>query len=442
MITREYTAAGDYSDYSSGSGSMSWSHTSSGGSDCVVLIGIGFDPDLATTTSKRVNNTAVVTYGGSPAMFVGFCDLGVNNSYGGTAWWYAIWNPPTGAQTVSVTVTTASSYGHTLHGTSVSYRGVRSIHRVDSIGGTGSTTGTITVQSATGRKLVHIGSTSATTVSSYSQNQLYVETTNQAVVIGDADGASSVTFSWSRGSSGSYGSVVVELVPLEESGIIGLCSIGEGARSTGSSSSLGTSWTHQTNSGGAGYIVAIVGVVISVSSNSSDTTCSVTYGGEAMSQIALVLNGSSTSRSAVGIYQLASPPTGNVTVSVTTGGASTKAGVSGMSVIYDNVRYYADSGSIANMSLSISNVIPGMRAISVTGNNSSITSQTASDTFELYRDDGGSISGVGDHISMLDTVGNSGGSVALSNNGSSSSPIAQTIVLYPNIYGGNFLQLL
>jgi hypothetical protein len=421
-ITHEFTAGGSIVDVpSTTSTSMSWSHTSSGGSDCVVLIGFAMSPDLTSSNHNRAMWTANVTYGGVDAMFVGYNNLGTSDSLG-ACYWFAMQNLPSGM-------------GQILHGTSVSYRGVRGIHQVLSQNGSGST-GTITVASSAGRKLVHVGATSGSTANSYSQNQRYVETTNQSVIIGDADGSASVTFSWNRGTSGSYGSCVVELVPVDEpQNVVTIRSIGQGERSTGSSTTLATSWTHNYDNNFASYPVAVVAVAISIGS-SIGITCSVTYGGQAMTELVLSQLGSGTTRNATGFYYLAFPPTGTSTINVTTGGDGTKYAIIGESIIYENVQSLTDIGNVASLSVNVTGTTPGIQLLSVVANGAALSSPNQT---ELLRE-GSSVTGTGDYGLIQSAVG-TGGTVNFAVSGTASTPNSQFMQLNPNYYNRDLMQL-
>lgn len=435
-ITHEYTGAGDYEDVSGGAGgTISWSHTSSGGSDCIVMIGFGYMPDVNTTSSNRKNNTATVTYGGSHAMFIGYSGVNDSDQFG-NIYWYAVQNPPSGTQTVSVSMTTASGLGHTLAGNSISYRGVRGIHRVDSFGDAGSTA-SITSSSTTGRKLVHAGANSGTTVSSYNQNMRYSSTTSQSVVLGDANGASSVTFSWSRGGTGGYGSVVVELVPVDEpQSVVTMRSIGEAARNTGSSSTLGASWIHRHDASLASYTLAVVAVTVSVGSGGETSTCSVTFGGQSMTQLVWTTNGSGSSQNAVGFFYTSFPPTGNNTVSVTTGGGGTKYAVLGESIIYENVLSLANVGSVASLGVDVTGTSVGTQLVMATVNAASIDNASKN---ELYSN-GSVASGSGDYGLIQTSVG-TGGTVNFTMDGTASVPMSQVMQVNPNRYNRDFLQM-
>jgi hypothetical protein len=368
-------------------------------------------------------------------MFVGACNKGDSDNIG-AVYWFAIQNPPTGTQTVQVNMTLSSGLGQILHGTSVSYTGVRGIHQVDVESGS-SSTGTITTSSVPGRKLVHVGGNSGGPASSYSQNQLYTDFLNQSVIIGDADGASSVTFSWSIGATRSYGSCVLELVPVDEpQRFVTIRSIGEGGRTTGSSGSLGTSWSHTYDGNFASFPVAVVGVAVSVGS-STGITCSVTYGGQAMTELVLSQAGSGSTRNAVGFYYLVFPPTGNSTVSVTTGGDGTKYAVFGESIIYENVESVADIGNVASLSANVTGTTVGTRIASIVANGLSLSS---SNQYDLYHE-GSSVTGSGDYAVMQEAVG-TGGTMTFSVSGSSSVPNSQFIQINPNYYNRDFLQLL
>lgn len=432
-ITHEFTGSGGYDDVPAfGNGSMSWSHTSGGGSDCIVVIGFAMVADITNSSSNRKIYTPTVTYGSESAMFIGYSRLNASDNFG-AVYWFALQNPPSGTQTVTVNVAYGAGTGQTLQGSSVSYRGVRSIHQVYQYNGTGSPA-SFNVSSVVGRKLVQVGAHSGTSTTGYSQNQLYRGSNTQSVIMGDADGASSVTFQYYK-SGTSYGTCVIELVPSEEHSVVGIRSIGRAARLSGSSTTLSTSWVHVHQGAYASMVVAIVAVQLSMGDGTT-TTCSVTFGGQAMTELVLTLAGTSVTRNAVGFYYLVNPPSGSSTVSVSTGGDMTKYAVLGESIVYDNVRSLADAGNVPALAVNVTGTPVGSQllAVSANGNNLTGTQKT-----ELFRD-GSGITGAGDYGSVQIAIG-TGGTVTFDSAGTDSVASTQVMELMPNIYKNNFFSM-
>lgn len=199
---------------------------------------------------------------------------------------------------------------------------------------------------------------------------------------------------------------------------------GAGAVSTGAA----ISWTHTIGTKSISTYV-LVGVEISVSSNSTATTCTATYGGVAMTLLsgALTLLGSSTNRSAVGIFYLNDPASGAQTVTVTPGGASTKARVAANSVSYNGCQYgqTLTQQSAASLTLSATSVLNGFDfAVSVNGVAISSPTQTQQYLNTV------SVSGVGDSILIQDAAG-TGSSISFSSSGTATTPETLAVVLTP-----------
>lgn len=186
------------------------------------------------------------------------------------------------------------------------------------------------------------------------------------------------------------------------------------------------SWTHTVASATPATYV-LVGVEISVSSNSTATTCTATYGGVSMTLLsgALTLLGSSTNRSAVGIFYLANPASGAQTVTVTPGGASTKARCAANSVSYTRVGSIGSQQSAASLTLSAASVSGGYDfAVSVNGATISAPTQT-----QRYLNTA-SVSGVGDSILIQDAAG-TGSSISFSSSGTATTPTTLGVALSP-----------
>lgn len=173
--------------------------------------------------------------------------------------------------------------------------------------------------------------------------------------------------------------------------------------------------------------VAIVGVVISVSSNSTATTCAVTYGGVAMTQRSLTLVGSSTNRAAVGIYYLFNPPTGTQSVVVTPGGASTKAqvraqmaGFSGVDPSGVGVAQTAAATTHAPTS------VTGGYDVRVLSNGAALTSPNQTQGYL----GGASVGGVGDYMCMQSAAG-TGSTISFTCSGTATTPQSVAVALLP-----------
>lgn len=173
--------------------------------------------------------------------------------------------------------------------------------------------------------------------------------------------------------------------------------------------------------------LAVVGVVISVSSNSSSTTCAVTYGGDAMSLLGtLQLMGSSTSRSAVGIFYKYGPKTGSQDIVVTPGGSSTKAAVAAGGQVYTGVDATIGARfAAAATGLTVPTQADGA-AFVVTTNGAALSSPNQN---SLYLG-GASVGGVGDYCSVQDRLATAP-SCVFTNTGTGTTPETLGVALAP-----------
>lgn len=173
--------------------------------------------------------------------------------------------------------------------------------------------------------------------------------------------------------------------------------------------------------------VAIVGVVISVSSNSTSTTCAVTYGGTAMTRLNLTLAGSSSNRSAVGLYYLFNPGAGVKSIVVTPGGASTKSQVQAQMVGFSGV---GPSGVGAAQTAAATTHTPTSNAngyvVRVLSGGSPLTSPNQTQDYLA----GTSVGGAGDYMCMQSAAG-TGSTVSFTCSGSPTVPQSVAVALSP-----------
>lgn len=181
---------------------------------------------------------------------------------------------------------------------------------------------------------------------------------------------------------------------------------------------------------GAGTMV-LIAVVISVSTNSTATTCTVTYDGAAPTQIGtLTLLGTSTSRSAIGWWVALNPAKGSKTVVVTPGGGSTKTRVVAFVQAYSGADWTNTLNTIAKQSaasltLSATTVAGGITC-AATVNGAALSSPTQT---QLYNNNV-SVGGVGDTLLVQEAVG-TGSNVSFSSTGTATTPTTQAVVLLP-----------
>ena len=403
--------------------STSGSHTAANSNaDTVVLVCCQF---LGTSTIIPENAARTVTLGGANCDFVGYGYVGTPAT-GGFNVFYAKWAPAAGAQTVAVSVTPSAGGPVILRTNTVSYTGVGAIGEIFASAGA-STTPSVVATSATGRTLVHLGSVAGTTLTGYSQTSRYTNTTTHSMVIGDAAGASSVTFSFTSGNQ-IWGNAVIELLPSPDSGVVREQAIAEGSLTTGSSASLAGSTTIQVSASDANTKI-LAGVVQSVSTNSASTTCSVTCGGTAMTQEYYLAYGSTTSRAAIGVYSIVNPGTGAKTIIATSGGTSTKTQVAIGAICYENAGTISASTNAAALALSVSSQTSG-RAFYVGANGAAISAPTQIERY-LY---GGAPAGVGSYILVQDAPGST--TVSFSATGTATTPQSAGVSIAPVAGGG------
>lgn len=420
MITTDFVAAGDVDATSSWL--MSWTHNAAGGMDNYVLIGFSLQPAVTNSTIQHNSILPSVTYGVQECYLVAFRDLGHNDNLG-TEFVYLLRNPPTGNQTIEVSIL-SSTTATVLHGSSVSYKGVGGIFNIFVNSQSSTSNPSIVAQSALGRKLVHFGSTAGGTFSGYSGNLLFRDSTDQQTFcMGDADGVSSKTFSWTSGAF-SNAHIVVELIPESETGLVLFQTMGRGNRVTGGSSTLSTSYSHLHDYTKGNSTLAVVSAVASIGSTLLTTNWTVTFGGQEMSLWGTRSNTGADSDQGSGqasvqqaLFYLRNPTVGDNTVSVQTSGAAVKRSLMSCSVVYENVESLVVAGGTQDYGATIAPLQAGRRAAVVVSNGLPLMRPTH---HEIFRQ-GAQVFGVGDYMSMLDVAG-LGGNVAVNHTATAEGP--------------------
>lgn len=201
-----FDAAG--SSYS-GTGSTSTisgteTHTATLGADAFVTV-------RWQKTVGAVAPTRTVTYGGTPMTSLGA--IGANNAAltANSAFveLFHLGTVPSGAQTVAATVTVASGVLTQLAIGSISYTGVGSIGSLQTAFGSGSSN-SISATSVAGHIALNSMMAGGATLSSYSQTSRQVA---PGLVLGDAAGAPTVSFTATNSSSSPWANLVVDLSP-------------------------------------------------------------------------------------------------------------------------------------------------------------------------------------------------------------------------------------
>ena len=203
-----------------GSATTTWPHTVSAESNTVV-VGMRWAQSVGLLPLNETP-TRTATFGGTVMTSLGV--LGLNNAaltataLNGTFVYqefFGLRDPPTGAQTVSVSVNRQGAGSVSLTGCSVTYKAVSGIGAVTSVFGTEA--GTVLAQpvsSATDEMVVQMFSTATGTISGYNQTVRFDGAPNGiGLVIGDAAGAPSVPFTAVRATGVDYAGLSVRLIP-------------------------------------------------------------------------------------------------------------------------------------------------------------------------------------------------------------------------------------
>lgn len=350
---------------SSDTKSISWSHTSSG-DDRIVLVVI----TVLQTEDNYTTHTRTVTYGGIAMTSLG--GIHANNT-NGRNWveFFYLFSPPTGSQTVSVTVAKSSTTYYRLSGTSISYTRCKGIYGVTT--GFGTEAGTVlsqTVSSEPHERIVQAFITYqafiSTAITNYNQTERYNLSAagsgkDNAMVVGDSAGANpSVTFTATRNYDGAdYAQMAVKLtsnfIPSSvenmslvnqpvPSGVYG-CYVtltGAGGAGGGGATRAGTgSGNGGGGGGGGGHVKRVY-----VPREQLGTTYSVTQGigGTAVGQGTVGNNGGASSFVSGSTTILANGGNGGQTATTPTGGIGGTTSVPG-GLSYDTVATGADGGA-------------------------------------------------------------------------------------------------
>lgn len=199
-----------HTDTGFGNASTTWTHTASGNSPAVV-VGLRW-----SQTGGIGNPTRTVTYGGTAMQSFGARGLAgedlnaINAAY---VELFGVLNPPSGAQTVSVTVDRTASQ-LSLEACSVSNSNVSAFGPPTTpVSGTeAGTTMTQPVTSAANEMVVQMFGTQSGAITGYNQTPRY--TSANGMLIGDAPGAPAISFTANRASGVDYAGVAVRLTPV------------------------------------------------------------------------------------------------------------------------------------------------------------------------------------------------------------------------------------
>lgn len=368
-VAYDAVGAGNRATGSSTTLATSWSHTIvTSAADTVVLAAVSYS--ISNTGTQNITSTA--TYGGTTMTPVAW--KGIQGASGGNfVKVFALFNPPTGAQTVQIT-TGGSDTKVSVMGNSVSYTSVSGFGVPVLANNAASTNPTATVTSATGHMvfaaIVDGLTMTAGKTSRYSAGAS-VTGIGDFMLIEDASGASSVSMNATASSSG-WSEVAIDLLP-GVSTTIAFDSVATGAY-TQTSGITTQSWSH-TCSGSDRVVFAAINVGIDAAHQTpySSYTRTVTYDGVAMTSLGAVDSGSPTYHAGwVELFYLMNPPTGAKTVAVTLGSGTNVLALGGSSVSYTGVGSVYGSTIASNsstISLGVAQSVAGYSiAAFVTGN--------------------------------------------------------------------------
>lgn len=188
--------------------SRTWSHTASGSDRAVVVYFYSFTSGIDLGSLTRT-----ASYGGYSMTSL------VAHQYTGGKFieYFGLLNPPTGAQTVSISVSGGGNTGRSLVGNSQSYTGVSGFGATTT-NGASTNAMSISAVSAVGRMVAQGFASEGGAFTSYSQTQRWTGTSgdgnNRRMFGGDAAGAGTVNFTANQASGGTvtWGAVTVDLL--------------------------------------------------------------------------------------------------------------------------------------------------------------------------------------------------------------------------------------
>lgn len=198
--------AGNYA----ASGTTNWTHVIGANAKALVVV---FCWSRSSGSGAFTTNTRTVRVGSTNLTFL----VAYANNNGAppnavTEFYYML-NPPTGSQTITVTVSGKSGY-NMAKGQSAAF--VRATAVVDGGGAAGAGTGTAlsqSVNSAVGHRILQaFCHQSATAITNYSQRADYTQNTTAGVVLGDAAGGdAAVTFTATRASGVAWARIAADI---------------------------------------------------------------------------------------------------------------------------------------------------------------------------------------------------------------------------------------
>jgi hypothetical protein len=352
VVSYDATGAG----YTGTSPTPSWAHVIGTSATAIVLSTVIYvNSTTMPTITAKVGTTPMIPQGGITTAYAN----------DGSGWLYmpvfVLLNPPTGSQTVAVTLQSGLTYQMSLN--SFSYNNVVEFGPVTTVANTaGATALSISVPSVAGISVANQmvanafgGYTGA--YSAYTQTQRWlrnwVSGVNISFVAGDAPGAPTVTFGCTCAAANAYGAVALALLPV-------IPVVPASAALSGNGMLSATAWDRATipaylggssiaNNSATGSLTFTETIpagttcaLLWVSAFSNLSAATVTIGGVSMiNQIGLNVWQVSTEWYWQGCFVLLNPPTGSQTFVVSN---TNNYGVLGNAV----TAYYGNVGSVGN----------------------------------------------------------------------------------------------
>ena len=194
-----------------GTGTTTVSHTLGTSANAVVVAVSIFSGVASPTVTAQIGTSSIPLLGTTPNFIATYYEY---------IFLFGLINPPTGAQTITLTISGGSV--DALAANSVSYSNVAAFGSVSTTSGSGSSA-SHTISSAPGQLVVQAFSTESSgggsSFSAYSQTQrsnlVSVSGVSEPLIIGDSPGAASVMFSATSPGATTYnwGSIAVPLIP-------------------------------------------------------------------------------------------------------------------------------------------------------------------------------------------------------------------------------------
>ena len=318
------------------SGTTSWTHTIANPQEddivAIVIIKVA-----KASGGSFASYTRTVTYGGFPmTSFVAFDDNNVTNGFIEI---FTLKNPPSGAQTVSVSVNNSPTR---LIGQSMTYYNVGYIdpyYTAGFYGASGTTTPYTSDVHANGAAVYCVSAIGTITASSGGTQRFLSSNAAGSLLIRDSVNAgAAVAFGATRSSGAAY--IYYSIIMHANGGIRAFSETYKGTSvySTSVTPAGTMSWdTLDIQYGGSG-VIGIVALDVGMTNNTGTISgVGATWGGQAMTEITnsgVIYRDATYGGGYLGLYYLMNPPAGIHTITVSWGGTAVKHGVIAGAILY------------------------------------------------------------------------------------------------------------